>query len=150
MKVQIRRNIFETNSSSVHSITICKSEDYNAFQAGTVWCKESYSDNSKFLPEAEAIEKNIDILKKNGLDDEKYFDAYRKKKKFWDAFESVYGDDYDEYQNLKDNYDLESRYEYYLDWDSFWEDCEYETFEEEYITEHGDKVIAWGYYGSDY
>ena len=34
MKQQIRRNVFETNSSSVHSITMCSLEDYKKWENG--------------------------------------------------------------------------------------------------------------------
>ena len=35
--IQIRRNVFETNSSSTHSITLCSVEDYNAWQEGKMY-----------------------------------------------------------------------------------------------------------------
>lgn len=37
-------------------------------------------------------------------------------------------------------------------YDEFWDhyDLEYETFEEEYVTPGGQKVIAFGYYGNEY
>ena len=31
---QIRKGVFETNSSSTHSITICTREDFNKFKSG--------------------------------------------------------------------------------------------------------------------
>lgn len=34
MKVQIRHGVFETNSSSIHSLTICPLGDFNAFRKG--------------------------------------------------------------------------------------------------------------------
>jgi len=34
MKIQIRRGVFETNSSSVHSLTICSKEDYEKWESG--------------------------------------------------------------------------------------------------------------------
>lgn len=34
MKIQIRSNVFETNSSSTHSIAICTEDDYKAFKEG--------------------------------------------------------------------------------------------------------------------
>lgn len=34
MKIQIRRGVFETNSSSTHSITICTEEDFKKFLDG--------------------------------------------------------------------------------------------------------------------
>lgn len=34
MKIQMRTNVFETNSSSTHSMTICTENDYKAFKEG--------------------------------------------------------------------------------------------------------------------
>ena len=34
MKIQMRTNVFETNSSSTHSIAICTENDYKAFKKG--------------------------------------------------------------------------------------------------------------------
>ena len=49
MKRQIRRGVFETNSSSTHSLTICLKSDYDKWNNGNVflfkgsgWC---YSDD---------------------------------------------------------------------------------------------------------
>lgn len=40
MKVQIRRGVFETNSSSVHSLTMCMKSDYDKWVAGElVWSR---------------------------------------------------------------------------------------------------------------
>lgn len=40
--LQIRRNIFETNSSSVHAMTICTKDEYDKFRSGELywdsWC----------------------------------------------------------------------------------------------------------------
>lgn len=34
MKIQIRRGIFETNSSSTHSLTMCMSDDFDKWKNG--------------------------------------------------------------------------------------------------------------------
>lgn len=34
MKISVRRGIFETNSSSVHSLTMCNKSDYDAWKDG--------------------------------------------------------------------------------------------------------------------
>lgn len=34
MKIQMRTSVFETNSSSTHSMTICTENDYKAFREG--------------------------------------------------------------------------------------------------------------------
>ncbi len=58
---QIRREVFETNSSSTHSITICTAEEYEKFQDGEMmfdfW-------NGKLVPMKEIKE------------DEGYFTSY--------------------------------------------------------------------------
>ena len=36
MKKQIRRSVFETNSSSVHSLTMCSGEEYEKWENGEV------------------------------------------------------------------------------------------------------------------
>ena len=53
MKKQIRRGVFETNSSSVHSLTLCMESDYDRWDkdglflfTGTGWC---YPDENKPL-----------------------------------------------------------------------------------------------------
>ena len=80
-----------------HTLVISKESDYNAFLHGDLWVIETYGneDNVEFLSEAEAIEKNIEILKKEGYDNKKYFNNYRKLKKFWEAFSALYDEDDD-------------------------------------------------------
>lgn len=94
MKKTIRIGVWETNSSSVHSICICTEDEYNKWKNG-----ELLYDFAN------------DILT-------------TKKVNKWD----------------EDNYSYED----------FWEKCEYfEGFEEHYTTPHGEKIIAFGYYGED-
>ena len=35
MKIQIRKNVFETNSSSTHSLTFASDDEYNGWKNGT-------------------------------------------------------------------------------------------------------------------
>lgn len=57
MKRKIRRSVFETNSSSVHSMTVCTEEDYEKWTWGQVkfdtWFRkfiktENYSDYNDY------------------------------------------------------------------------------------------------------
>ena len=60
MKVQIRQGVFETNSSSTHSISICSKAEWVAFEQGKMY----YSmEEDKFLPREEAEQKNAEICK---------------------------------------------------------------------------------------
>lgn len=44
---QVRRSVFETNSSSTHSITVCSKEDFERFQRGELM-HDAYGD--KLVP----------------------------------------------------------------------------------------------------
>lgn len=50
--IQVRRGVFETNSSSTHSITICTKEDFERFQRGELMY-DSYGD--ELVPTDEEI-----------------------------------------------------------------------------------------------
>ena len=52
MKKQIRRGVFETNSSSVHSLTMCSSDEYEKWEIGELLYWE---DEDKFVSREEAI-----------------------------------------------------------------------------------------------
>lgn len=71
MKKQIRRGVFETNSSSVHSLTMCTAEEYQKWEDGKVlFCK--YRD--MFGTKEEIIEelKKSPWLRNVDWDDEDY------------------------------------------------------------------------------
>lgn len=39
MKVQVRRGVFETNSSNTHSLTVCTQKEYDEWVHGALWLK---------------------------------------------------------------------------------------------------------------
>ena len=56
MKRQIRRGTFETNSSSVHSLTMCMKSDYDRWESdnlflftGSGWCYPDYNKPEKII-----------------------------------------------------------------------------------------------------
>jgi hypothetical protein len=101
MKEVIRRGIFETNSSSVHSITMCSDDEYSTWE-----------------------------------NDEVYYDR-------WD-YKFV-----DKSEEIEREREEDGRCTRYLTYDEFY-DCDYldyETFDNEYTTESGETVHAFGYYG---
>ena len=147
-KLQIRQGLFETNSSSTHTITIVDAEDFENWKKGEVWYNES---DDKFLPVDESIEENIKTIENDFLrDDEKlpelFKEKYRELKNLEEAIEAAEDDpeltiDYD---NLR--WDYQSFYVSH----NFWRDVvtdEYEDYDESYTTKNGDKVVAFGYYG---
>jgi hypothetical protein len=84
MKVQIRQGVFETNSSSTHSISICSKTDWEAFEHGKLYYN---TQEDKFLPADEAAQKNTEICKRYEAKGW-YFDDYAEM--LWMDFESYY------------------------------------------------------------
>ena len=81
---QIRRNVFETNSSSTHSITMCMKSEFDKWVAGElVWDRW----NHKLVPITPEIQSNMS---------EKYPDYYT-----YDQFNDW---DYIEYETFEKGY----------------------------------------------
>lgn len=124
MRRQVRRNVFETNSSSVHSITMCSRETYSKWVKG-----ELYKDywEEIFKTREEIIEE---------LKTEKIFGTDK----------LVYGDvDWDDIDEVNRIIALE-------DWvtkDQYDNNMKYETFYDTYTTSGGEEVVAFGYFGHD-
>lgn len=125
MKISVRRGVFETNSSSTHSITMCSDDDYRKWENGELFM--TWGDD--FITKDEVVKE----LKKDEYFNKKYpnFD--------FDNLENN-----EEYETIL--YDCD-----YYTYDTYWErKCEYyEGFEDSYVTKNGDKVICFGYYGHD-
>ncbi len=115
MKRQIRRSVFETNSSSVHSLTMCSDDELQKWKNGEVFF---WGLNKKFATNDEIM---VELMKQYGEID-------------WD--------------NDKEVVTLLSEEEIKT-YDEFFNENNFETFEQEYTTPKGDKVIAFGYYGYD-
>ena len=97
MKVQIRKNVFETNSSSTHSLVICSKDLYDKFINN-----EAVFDNSDY----KIVEINDEIRKvMDGSSNYRYYTADRLFEEKWEYLES---------------------------------------FEENYTTESGDKIVVFG------
>lgn len=123
MKRQIRRGVFETNSSSVHSITMCTGEQYDKWKNEEIlyWKEED-----KFGTREEIIEE-------------------MKNAKWWDGsfkFSDVNWEDEDEVADIFSDYEVKTHEEYF---DDEW----FETYVETYTTPKGEEIVAFGYYGHD-
>ena len=128
--IQIRQGVFETNSSSTHSITIASESDFDKWKNGDVYLNEGWwsgsnnpNEDKTFLTKDEAI---------NLLESYEYYKGN---------------------ENLSDMSDAEIN-EMFRNWEiytfeNYWSDY-LENYEERYTTEHGDVVVAFGQYGYDY
>lgn len=55
MKIQVRRGVFETNSSSVHSLCICSEDDYDRWKNDKLfydYCSDELIENSYKVQES--------------------------------------------------------------------------------------------------
>ena len=128
---QIRRGIFESNSSSVHTLTICLKEDYDKWTNEEVYLNQfcgfsnsPYKDK-KFVTRDEAL--HI-ILKSNWVPDD-------------------FPDNEDWNKEEIQSYIDEILEEDFIKFDDYVND--FEWFEKEYKTPLNEDVIAFGYYGYD-
>ena len=134
MKKQIRNGVFETNSSSVHSITLCMKSDYDKWMKDGLFLFEGYS--GCYLGETKP-ERNHFYTKEEAI-------TFIKNSKYPPSGDFDWNDEDSVMELLHES-------EWY-DYDYYWDiKCgEYETFEETTKTPSGEGVVAFGYYGSDY
>ena len=132
--ISVRRNIFETNSSSTHSITMCSEDEYDKWKNGELlyerWEETFY-----------AKEQIIEIAKEKK-------NKYLKEKEEGKTIHH-YQEEYLDAVNEEELYEVECNNGDYYEYNKFWDDIDYETFATEYTTEKGEKIIAFGYYGYD-
>jgi len=134
MKKVVRKAVFETNSSSVHSISIVPEKIYNLFKTGQLlWDRDK-----KVLVELSSIPQ---------LEPSTICGVCGKQFNEGDNFCSSCGERIDMEYRIKVLTD--SKYNSY---DNFGvsNGRSYETFEHKHTTELGETLVAFGYYGSDY
>jgi hypothetical protein len=123
MAKQIRRGLFETNSSSVHSMTMCSGDEFNKWKSGEVLF---WGEKDRFMTKEEIIEE----LKKATY--------YSGKLEYPDV-------DWDDVNSVNEVFEEESVQTF----EEFFEYDDYERFLDSYTTKDGAKVVAFGYYGYD-
>lgn len=119
---EIRRKVFETNSSSTHSLTMCLEDEYEAWEKGEVFLREFGSKDKKFVTKEEIIK----ILST-----------------------SKYYRDINFYEISDDDFNQIRLDEYFYTMNEYFDDEYLEDFEETFTTPNGDKIIAFGKYGYD-
>lgn len=128
MKIQIRRSVFETNSSSVHSITMCSKDDFEKWGNLGYYFYHPYGKPYVIGTREQMIE----LLKS----------------KTWSNGTPVYSDiDWDNEKFVNDLFaeeDILTSDEYFDKYNEY-----LETFVEYYTTQKGEEVVAFGYCGYD-
>ena len=138
MKRQIRRSVFETNSSSTHSLTMCSKEDYDKWMRGELMY-DTYRD--------ELVEMNIEVSENDKLEAKRYYENV--KSKYWKDWEQLDEEETNDWYNkyMKEHNKID--YDRYETYDDFFEDEYLETYEEKYTTKNGEEIVAFGHYGYD-
>lgn len=101
--LQVRKSVFETNSSSVHSLTMCSNSEYERWEKGELlfyW--------SDFVPVEEAVKQVEEYRKKyepenvgKPIDNEVLKDhEFYRHDDFWNDKEECYETFYDEYEGV--------------------------------------------------
>lgn len=118
MKIQVRNGVFETNSSSIHSITMCSESDYEKWKNGEIY----YSDDAEELYDKQKIISEL----KNCVVYE-HIDWSVDWKTNPEIKNILYNNRFFTYEEFFDRY--------------------YETFTETHTTDSGEVIHAFGYYG---
>ena len=137
MKRQVRRGVFETNSSSTHSLTICTEEQFEAWKRGEVLFVEWESEGKKFVSASVLTDKDKEEAASNyDLNKDEF------QKNFEDLSKYAKNKIYKKYakENNLVNEDAET-------YDQYMEDEYLESYKRHYTTEHGDKIVIFGQYG---
>ena len=134
---QVRRGLFETNSSSTHSLTMCSGDEFRRWENGELLFDRW---NEEFV-EASSV--------KTGHNMDKVKETYEEVrgnlwKNFDDLTEAEIADFCEEYFEEDDDNQYVT-YEWYFDHYEYY----FDTFEDSYTTKNGDEVVCFGYFGYD-
>ena len=149
----IRNNVFETNSSSTHSLTIVPEEEFEKFKNCDLLL--DYCAFVSAEDEYENVMENLESCENNMSDD--YRATYKTEltfEKFKEVLSKLCYSDLSYYHREGAREDIQTHYDAVKA--ALGEDIvtyrtmggeEYETFERHYTTKSGDKIVAFGYYG---
>lgn len=129
MKRQIRKGVFETNSSSTHSLVVCLKSDYDRWVKGEVLL---YTGSGYLYSKDHAPQKNHFYTKEQAWEFEKSSKYPPDNHIHWDsnaAEEYLFQNQWYTYENYDDEY---------LEW-----------FDDTFTTPSGEEIIAFGQYGYD-
>ena len=133
--LQIRHGVFETNSSSTHSITIVPKDEFEKWVDGEVYFNDNsweVKNRNRWLTKEEAIAGVLGCDYPLTNDDGRDY-TYKE-------LDEMSNEDLGE---ILSEYSIYSFYRYSENYDGI------EYYDVKYITEHGDEIVAFGLYGTD-
>lgn len=122
--INIRFGVFETNSSSVHTMTIASQEDYDK------WLKDEIflvNEDEQYYLEKNTDYNPNDIFVSKDTAKRLYKQLCKQEEYYLPAFDEIFF--------TFDKWDDNREYLY--------------TYEEEYTTKNGEKLVIFGYHGYD-
>ncbi len=126
--IKIRYDVFETNSSSTHSLCVAQNEEIDKLKNDELLVNLMWDRPSYLITYEDALNELIDVIHKYGHKDE---------------IEIINSGDKEEIYRLMYEYDIAERFDSYIE-------PEYlEPYEEEFTTKNGDRVLIFGRYGHD-
>lgn len=131
MKRQIRQGVFETNSSSTHSMTVCMKEEFDKWDRG-----ELLFNGSDFIDAEEGRKKNVEEFREDDGVSEEDKQAYLNGEKSLRDLGFSTWDIYDMYHTTDED-------------DEYWERRCLETFSRTFKTPKGEEIFIFGGYGYD-
>lgn len=142
MKRQIRRGCFETNSSSVHTLTLCSKEDYKAWENG----------EKVFDYYAEKIIDAPPLTKQDWAQARESYEKIRAHNLYYSQWDSLTREARTQWAiqyKLKNMCGSDSdKYLTYEQWHDNYASC-FETYHQSYKTPKGEEIVAFGCYGHD-
>ena len=149
MIFQVRQGVFETNSSSTHTLTICSKDDFDKWKHGEVfwldndWCK--LQTNKSFVTPEELEE----LAEKYNEEQQKRIDAGDKFTHTVDTDKIL--NEHRDYDSYYDSYwDTErSNLEAYTMDDWYALNGDLETYSRSFTSPSGDEMVAFGAFGYD-
>ena len=99
--IQVRTKIFETNSSSVHALTICPEDDFDKWKSG-IYCWDRW--NEEFVrSDSYEVRKEKEKIEEYEEREEEYWDKrYFSYDEFFDSYEDSDLGYYEKYEKHKE------------------------------------------------
>ena len=149
MILQVRQGVFETNSSSTHTLTICTKEDYEDWKHGDkFWLDNDWGklQTSKSFVTSEELE---ELTEKYNEEEQKRIDAGDEYAKVLDM-DKVLNErrDYDSWNDSYWDTERSSLEAYTMD-DWYARNGDLETYARSFTAPSGDEMVAFGAFGYD-
>lgn len=149
MIFQVRQGVFETNSSSTHSLIICSKDDFDKWERGEVfWLGSDWHElgtNKSFVTPEELEE----LTEKYNEEEQKRIDSGDKFAKVLDMDKVLNeGRDYDSYYDSYWDTERSSLEAHTID-DWYARNGNLETYSQSFTSPSGDEMVAFGAFGYD-